>query len=102
KSQINFLYFYLSADSRYSIMKRKEFMLNRKLLFRTLLGTAVFFLVSVSIIILFGKWKLLGFGNRPLQSIIIEGIISSAMFFVWMYKFSKKRIKTKQKEKESH
>ncbi|HUZ61815.1 MAG TPA: hypothetical protein VMU83_23760 [Hanamia sp.] len=91
----------IKTDTTHSIMKRKEFMLNRKLLFRSLLGTVVFFLVSVSIIIFFGKWKLFGFGNRTLQSIIIGGIISSAIFFVWMYIFSKKRTKTKQKEKES-
>lgn len=69
---------------------------------KILLGTVIFFLVSVSITIFFGKWRLFGFGNRALQSIIIEGIISSALFFVWMYIFSKKRIKNKQKEKESH
>jgi len=91
----------IKTDTTHSIMKRKEFMQNRKLLFRTLLGTVVFFLVFVSIIFLFGKWRLFGFSNRTLQSIIIEGIISSAIFFVWLYIFSKKRTKAKQKENES-
>jgi len=64
---------------------------NRKLVLACLLGSVIVFPVFLTI--RFKRWGLFGFGNRSLQSIIIEGIILSIVFFLVLFFILKRLLK---------
>ena len=66
---------------------------------KILLGSVTCFLTIVTLAVFFKRWDFFDLNNRSLQSIIIEGIILSIVFFVFMFLYSKSRLKKRQMDK---
>lgn len=92
----------------YTLVKLKIFlffnnedknMKNKNLFLKVFLGSCICFVVFVLIFLLFQKWNLFDFNSRSLQSVIIEGVIVSVIFFVFMFLYSKNHLKKRQMDK---
>jgi uncharacterized membrane protein len=74
-------------------------MKNKNLYLKVLLGSSICLLTVIALNILFKKWDLFDSGSRSLESIIIEGINVSIIFFIVMVIFSKNRLRNRQSDK---
>ena len=75
-------------------------MKNKSLFLNHLLGGCIFFVLFVLVFLLFQKWDLFDLYNRSFKSIIIEAIVISVVFSVFMFLYSTTRLKKKQKIKQ--
>jgi Ca2+/Na+ antiporter len=73
-------------------------MANKKLFLETLLASIIFFLLFVSLLLLFIRYHLFDFNDRSFKSIIVEGFFVSVIFFVFMFFYTKRRLKKVEKD----
>ena len=74
-------------------------MKNKKLFLDIILGTAVCFICIVLISLLFQKWNVFDYNTESFESILLGGIFSSIVFFIFMYFYSKKGLKKNRENK---
>jgi len=73
-------------------------MKNKKLFLSVFTGALVCFVGFILASVLFQKFNFFDFGNRSFENIVIESLVVSVFFFVFMFLFSKKRLKRKAEQ----
>lgn len=71
-------------------------MKNQNLVLSVLIGTILFFIITVLLLLFFQKWQIFGVSNQSLKGIIFQQIITSLIFFVIMFLISKRRLEKKK------
>jgi hypothetical protein len=74
-------------------------MKNKNLFIKCVLGTVIFFLVVVILTLAFKKWNLFDFDNHSFRNIVVDSVISSIIFFVFLYIYMRNRLSKSKKNK---